>query len=60
MKITDPTCILIVFAACSFSGILCFILGSVFRGRRARKEQLQLWAEAERLYRARTCIDLRD
>jgi len=60
MTITDPQVILILLGATAIISTISFLTGVHLRDVKARREKREAWAEAERLYRARSILDLRD
>ena len=60
MKLTDPSCIVWLIIGATAIATLGFITGAHLRGLQARREQMKLWSDAERLYRQRSLLDLRD
>jgi len=60
MTLTDPHAILILLAGSFTISTISFLTGVHLRDIKARRDQRAAWAEAERLYRARSILDLRD
>ena len=60
MNITDPALLPILLLFGMITATIGFLTGSHLRGLRARREQMKLWSDAERLYRDRAILDLRD
>lgn len=60
MNITEPSFIAIIFISHSFLFFIGYCIGSAMRDNRAKRERMQLWKQAEQLYRDRAIIDARD
>jgi len=60
MSITDPILILILLVSHAFLTGVGYCIGSTMRDARAKRERMQLWKQAEQLYRDRAIIDARD